>query len=147
MPKSTSRRAPLYAPILERIFLDRYRPSAVEIPFTREDIVATAKALKLPRPGNLGDVVYSRRYRVKLPPSVLATQPVGSEWTIEGTGRAKYAFRLSTQSRIEPNDSLITNPVGRVQTPKPMPDRCCWGNVTRFCNPVPQFGLFGDGRG
>jgi hypothetical protein len=109
MPKPLSQKTDnIYSAILKRIFHDRYSPGTREVCFTRDDIVKTARTLKLPRPRNLGDVVYALRYRVKLPASILATQSRGSEWVIEGTGRAKYAFRLSRQSRIEPNDSLIT---------------------------------------
>ncbi len=109
MPKQPRKKTDnAYSAILERVFHDHYSRGSKEVCFTRDDIVRTAKALKLARPRNLGDVVYAHRYRLELPVSVLATQPKGSEWVIEGAGRAKYAFRLSRQSRIEPNDSLVT---------------------------------------
>lgn len=43
-----------------------------------------------------------------MPDVVLATQPPGQEWVIEGIGRAKYVFKLVTLSRVVPRDNLIT---------------------------------------
>ncbi len=57
---------------------------------------------------NPGDVLYSFRYRNPLPKTILETQPEGMEWVIEGTGRAKYEFRLVPINRIAPNLNLIT---------------------------------------
>jgi len=65
---------------------------ALEVPFSRQDLVRTARALRLKLPKNLGDIVYALRYRVALPESIRATQPEGSEWIIEGAGRAEFAF-------------------------------------------------------
>lgn len=98
----------LYKALLKHIFLARYGKGDREVSFSRDDIVRAAKALHRQLPKNLGDVVYSMRYRIALPPEIVATQPAGEEWIIEGTGRAQYAFRLTTQSRIAPNPALIT---------------------------------------
>ena len=97
-----------YRAILERIFLERYYEGAEELLFERDDIPAAAEALGLPRPKNVGDVIYSVRYRTGLPESVLATQPEGMEWIIEGAGRAKYKFVLVPLNRIVPRTDLIT---------------------------------------
>jgi hypothetical protein len=59
-------------------------------------------------PKNLGDVIYSIRYRTPLPKRILDTQPKGLEWIIDGAGRAKYVFRLSKINRILPNNKLVT---------------------------------------
>lgn len=67
-----------------------------------------ARKLKIALPKNLGDIVYSVRYRTPMPPAVVATQPPGQEWIIDGVGRSQYAFRLSPISRIEPNPALVT---------------------------------------
>ncbi len=58
-------------------------------------------------PKNLGDIVYSLRYRSPLPPGILDTQPEGREWIIEGAGRARYRFRLVAETRIVPREELI----------------------------------------
>jgi hypothetical protein len=48
------------------------------------------------------------RYRTKMPASVLATQPEGMEWIIEGIARSRYAFCLVKLNRIVPNPELLT---------------------------------------
>ena len=62
-------------------------------------------------PKSLGDVIYSFRYRKSLPDSILATQPNGKEWIIEGAGIARYRFRLVKINRIIPRDGLIVTDV------------------------------------
>jgi hypothetical protein len=104
LPVETNR----YQAILERIFLDRYAAGTAEVPFEREDIERTAAALGIKLPKNLGDVVYSVRYRTALPARILATQPDGLEWIIVGAGRAKYAFKLVKINRIAPNPQLVS---------------------------------------
>jgi len=95
-----------YAAIIEKIFFSKYTKGDEEITFEREDLERAAKALRIKLPKNLGDVIYSIRYRTELPKRVLKTQPEGKEWIIEGRGRALYCFRLVTENRIVPNDQL-----------------------------------------
>ena len=52
-----------YNAIIERIFLTHFKPGATQFEFAREEIVAVAKKLKIELPKNLGDVIYSFRYR------------------------------------------------------------------------------------
>lgn len=95
-----------YAAIMEKIFFSKYTKGNEEIAFEREDLVRAANALQIKLPKNLGDVIYSIRYRTDLPTRILKTQPKGKEWIIEGRGRALYCFRLVTENRIVPNDQL-----------------------------------------
>ncbi len=97
-----------YQRIIERVFLDRYHPGAVEVPFLRQDLIDVAQSLGVPVPRNLGDILYAFRYRTELPESVASTAPAGMEWTIRGTGQAAYKFRLVTVNRIVPNPALMT---------------------------------------
>jgi hypothetical protein len=101
-----SRKRNRYSAIIEKIFFSKYTKGDEEITFEREDLERAAKALHIKLPKNLGDVIYSIRYRTELPKRVLRTQPVGKEWIIEGRGRALYCFRLVTENRIVPNDQL-----------------------------------------
>jgi hypothetical protein len=94
--------------MIERIFFDRYVAGQTSLEFDREDIPATAGALGIDRPKNVGDVIYSLRYRTPMPESILATQPEGMEWIIEGAGRAKYRFLLVPLNRIVPRSDLVT---------------------------------------
>jgi hypothetical protein len=95
-----------YKAILERIFIDRFTQGATEIQFTMADYKPIADALQIELPENPADIVYSQRYRALSIPSILATQPDGYEWTIEGRGKSKYAFKLGEAVRIEPNSFL-----------------------------------------
>ncbi len=97
-----------YKALIEKIFFAHYKKGATEVPFEREELIPAAKALKIDLPKNLGDVVYSIRYRTTMPEKILATQPAGKEWIIEGVGRAMYAFKLVTKNRIVPNNDLVT---------------------------------------
>ena len=97
-----------YGAIIERVFLDRYRPGDLEVEFVREDLIAAAAELGVPVPKNLGDVLYAFRFRRPLPQAVLETAPAGSEWAIRGAGQAAYVFRLVTVNRVVPSSSLMT---------------------------------------
>lgn len=97
-----------YFAIIEKIFLDRYRKGDTAVAFARTDIETAAAELGIALPKNLGDVVYSLRYRTALPRTILDTQPQGREWIIEGTARARYAFKLVTITRIRPSEALTT---------------------------------------
>lgn len=59
-------------------------------------------------PKNIGDLIYSFRFRVPLPERILATQPEGLEWIIKGAGKARYRFRLVKITRIVPSETLVT---------------------------------------
>lgn len=98
----------VYASIVERLFLDRYSPGDTEVAFARDALESTAKVLGVKLPSNLGDVIYSVRYRVPMPDAVTATQPPGMEWVIVGRGRGRYAFKLVRFSRIVPNPNLVS---------------------------------------
>lgn len=92
-----------YAQIIERIFRDSYTSGAREVPFAREDIVRVARELGIALPKNLGDVIYSFRYRTALPAAILAHAPEGEEWIIRSTGRSHYRFELTAGARIVPS--------------------------------------------
>ena len=64
--------------------------------------------LNLNPPKNLGDVLYSYRFRRPLPQEILDTEPSGLEWIIESVVKGKYRFVLSTVNRITTNQNLIS---------------------------------------
>lgn len=96
-----------YSLIIEKIFLEKFSVGDSTVNFTRNDIVCVANDMKVALPKNLGDVIYSFRYRCQLPEAIVKTAPKGLEWIIEGTGDAKYVFTLRKINRIEPNPNLI----------------------------------------
>lgn len=97
----------LYARLIETIFHLHYQPGGEVVPFTREELVSTANELGLVLPKNLGDVVYSFKFRRPLPPSVLEKAPENKHWVIVNKGRGLYAFETRTDARILP-DPLMT---------------------------------------
>ena len=97
-----------YQTLLEKIFFDHHKKGSKEVAFDRTEFISAAKTLDIELPKNIGDVIYSVRYRTPMPGTIVATQPRGFEWTIEGLGRARYAFRLAKVSRIVPNPNLVT---------------------------------------
>ena len=98
-----------YMRLIEAIFLERYQPGMVRIEFARSDITKAASELKIALPKNLGDLIYTFRYRRELPQAVLKRCPSGKVWIIRPTGAAKYAFELTKPalSNIQPNPSLV----------------------------------------
>lgn len=97
-----------YAAIIEHVFFEHYRDGANSFEFFRSELKDAAKALDIPRPENLGDIIYSFRFRRSLPDRILATQPDGKEWLIELAGRSRYRFLLLKSNRILPNPDLVT---------------------------------------
>lgn len=97
-----------YQRLIADIFSKGHRKGKTVVPFSREQLVETATRLDIKVPKNLGDILYSFRYRNPLPDEILKTQPAGKEWVVEGSGRAEYEFRLVPINRIAPNENLIT---------------------------------------
>ena len=77
----------------------------------RDDIVLFASKLNIVLPKNLGDVIYSFRYRISLPPSILAEAPEGETWIIRPAGQSKYRFVLVTDLPLLPNPNLALTKV------------------------------------
>ncbi len=97
-----------YQAIIEDIFFSSFKPGIEEIIFQRDDLSKSAKKLGIDLPKNLGDVIYSVRYRTPLPESIIKTQTKGKEWIIEGKGKAQYCFKIVKVNRILPNHKLLT---------------------------------------
>ena len=79
--------------------------------FERDDIVAFAAQLGIEPPRNLGDVVYSFRYRTPLPSSIVDEAPDGQAWIIRSTGQSKYRFALVSDVPLTPNPNLAVTKV------------------------------------
>ena len=94
--------------IIAKIFADNFRPGLHEVAFRRDELVAAAEGLGEPRPKNLGDIVYSLRYRVPLPDSVREAAPPNTEWAIFPGGNAVYVLRAVPFNLIEPRKGIRT---------------------------------------
>jgi hypothetical protein len=81
-----------YNALIERIFSLKYTQNATEVSFERGDIEQVAQELSITLPKNLGDVIYSFRYRTQLPTSIREKAAEGKAWIIRPAGRSKYVF-------------------------------------------------------
>lgn len=97
-----------YAVIIEKIFFAHWKKGLTSFEFSRTEFEAWAGKLGIVLPKNLGDLIYSFRFRASLPPSVLETQPKGMQWHIQLAGRAVYRFKLAKENRIVPRRDLLT---------------------------------------
>lgn len=92
-----------YSVIIEAIFQDKYEHGNRVVDFAREDIAIYADKLNVKVPKNLGDVIYSFRYRSDLPASIVAEAPEDETWIIRSAGQSKYRFVLVTDVPLIPN--------------------------------------------
>jgi hypothetical protein len=106
-----------YQALISKIFFDNYRPDEAAFVFPRDALEDAARLLGIKLPKNLGDVIYSFRFRTPLPPEILATQPPGMEWIVEGAGKSVYRFRLVRINRIVPRADLA-----RISIPDATPE-------------------------
>lgn len=81
-----------YARLIESLFLAHYTEGAARVEFDRAEIQPTAETLGIALPRNLGDIIYTFRYRAPLPQSVRDKAPAGKDWIIRPAGRSRYRF-------------------------------------------------------
>jgi hypothetical protein len=101
----------IYVSIIEKIFTSKFKPGMREIDFEREDIVKFGKKLKIPLPKNLGDLVYSFRYRAELPQSIRTQAGHGETWIIRPVGMAKYRFVLVPDQPLGPHANMAVTKI------------------------------------
>jgi hypothetical protein len=111
-PSSKPPRKPnRYSAIIEKIFFSKYQEGMREIPFEREDIEKFAAKLRVKLPKNLGDLVYSFRYRTLLPQTITSLASEQEIWIIRPAGRSRYSFALVKHTPIVPNENLAVTKV------------------------------------
>lgn len=97
-----------YQAIVELVFSNHHKPGVMVFEFTRHEFVEAAASMNLVLPKNIGDVLYSVRYRTELPQSIRDAAAPGREWIIEGAGRGRYRFRQVALNRIVPRADLVS---------------------------------------
>ncbi|MGH9596407.1 MAG: hypothetical protein ACRD3K_06375, partial [Edaphobacter sp.] len=92
------------------IFQKYWKKGVQSFEFHRDEMVDAAKAVKIKRPDNLGDVIYSFKFRRDLPKAILDKAPKGKSWMLEGAGHGRYRFRLVEvgDTTIKPREDLAT---------------------------------------
>ena len=96
-----------YAEIVAEVFRKNYKRGEQNVPFEREEFVAAAEERGVQLPKNLGDAIYSFKYRNPLPAAIMETAPEGYEWSIYSAGRSKYEFRLVRPLSMEPRKNQL----------------------------------------
>ena len=96
-----------YSQIIEKVFFNNYIKGKTKVEFLRDEIEDVAAKLKIKLPKNLGDILYSFRFRNELPKKIKTLAPSGKEWLIKLSGRGKYIFSLEDELHLLPNESLI----------------------------------------
>ena len=100
-----------YAKIIEAVFQRYWRKGETDFTFERGELEHVCKRLKIDVPKNLGDVIYTFRYRKALPKSITMTQPPDRGWLILGDGDARYRFRLNKLTHIRPANGLLVRKI------------------------------------
>lgn len=95
-----------YALILADIFRRKHKRGMRKVPFSRDEIVKTASKLGMPPIKNLGDLVYTFRFRSDFPDSIAEKAPKGTDWVIRLAGRGEYCFAASVLTTITPRPGL-----------------------------------------
>jgi hypothetical protein len=105
-----SKKANRYSAIIEKIF-SKYEKGMREVPFEREEMENFAAQLKVKLPKNLGDLVYSFRYRAPLPKAITSLAGDQEIWIIRPVGRSKYSLALVKDTPILPNEHMAVTKV------------------------------------
>jgi len=99
--KSSKSKKAIYTPIIQKIFDAHYKPQKNRFEFKRAELAVAAEELGIDVEGdekvvakNLGDIIYSFRFRRDFPAEIKAKAPAGKMWIIVGKGDAVYEFRL-----------------------------------------------------
>jgi len=100
-----------YSQLIEDIFFQKYNEGDNRVNFQRVDLEKSAKKLGIKLPKNLGDVIYSFKFRAPLPGSITKKASYNKEWVIKNVGRAQYAFIQVTEARILPDKMMLATKI------------------------------------
>ncbi|HEX4122131.1 MAG TPA: DNA methyltransferase [Verrucomicrobiae bacterium] len=111
LPTKSPKRVNRYSAIIEKLFFSKYEKGMREVPFERVEMEKFAAKLKVELPKNLGDLVYSFRYRTLLPTAISSLAGEEEVWIIRPTGRGRYSFALVKDTPIVPNEHMAVTKV------------------------------------
>ena len=117
-PKGKKKEA--YKNIIVEVFKNHYSRNKTRFIVARSELVAAATkyGLKVTEDDdeessakNIGDVIYTFRFRRQFPKDILDTAPAGKMWIIMGAGDARYEFRLITKPMLDADPGLFVTKV------------------------------------
>lgn len=88
-----------YDQVLEIVFAEAFSKDSTNVVVSRPRLDEVARELGVSIK-NLGDVIYSKRYRSPMPPGIVARATPGHEWIIEGAGDGLYRFILRKSGQL-----------------------------------------------
>lgn len=97
----------IYDSIIDSIFFEYYEEGKTSIVFSREEFQKKAEELHIDSAKNSGDIVYSYKYRKKLPKAILETAPDGCYWRIRSVGKSHYEFVLEEGMEFIVPDTML----------------------------------------
>lgn len=100
-----------YSQLIENIFSNHYKAGKKRLEFARDEIESVSKELSIVLPKNLGDVIYSFRYRAALPDSIQSTAPPNLSWIIRPIGRGMYCFSLIKEWSLVPSPAIVATKI------------------------------------
>ena len=106
MAAAKKRQPNRYEKIIDRLFFAHYKKAMREVEVHRDEIAPIAAKLKIALPDNLGDVIYSFRYRTPLPESIRKLAASDEEWLIRPAGISRYKFVLVRKVILAANPAL-----------------------------------------
>src|SRR5258705_3960581 len=83
-----------YDAVVSELSRRNYNSKSNSFAFERSELLDIIQTLKLVSIKNLGDVLYTYRFRREFPLSIRKTAAPGLEWAIKLAGRGRYKFRL-----------------------------------------------------
>lgn len=95
-----------YLRVLVHLFEKHYVEGSHEVVFAREEIAESCESLGIKLPKNIGDILYSFRYRNAFPSSITDKAPPGKVWQLVTIRRATYAFKAVSAIDLEPDPEL-----------------------------------------
>ena len=99
---------PRYDALIAKIFKNHFKKGVDSFEFDRVELERGAADLGIRLPKNLGDLIYSFRYRKSLPEEITQTAVGTKIWVIAPAGRSKYRFHLASANRIVPRADLVS---------------------------------------
>ena len=112
MPMKGKGKQNRYEQLIEAVFSAHHKPGVSEFEFERPEIERFARELNVPLPKNIGDIIYSFRYRASLPARIRESAPQNTQWVIEPAGKGRYRFKaVAAPPTFVPNDLLLETKV------------------------------------